>query len=127
MTEAGKTARDLFSNEIIYKYGETEKPKTNYPGLYASEEPETSTSPSLGLSDSPYKDNIYAAFTGASSKRDGATKYSSGYKQTYYYFSNSDLTSKKYYDDTTLDLLFSEITVLGLQCPFLAFSLLLPE
>lgn len=104
MTEAGKTARDSFSNGT-YKYGETGKPstKTNYPGLYASE-----TDSNLGLSDSPNKDDIYAKFTGTSFNSDGETKYSNGYKQTFYSFSNSDLTSKKYYDDTTLELLFSE-------------------
>ena len=106
MTEAGKNARDSFSNGT-YIYGKTGNPSTKkyYPRLYTSEEPETSTS--LGLSDSPDKDNIYAAFTGTSFSKNGASDYASGYKQTQYYFSSSDLTSKKYYDDKTLDLLFS--------------------
>ena len=108
MTEAGKTARDEYKNEDNNEYGKIGNPstKSNYPGLYASEEPKTKDS--LGLSNSPNKKNIYAEFIGDSSKSDGEKVYSSGYKQTLYYFSNSDLTNNKYYDDITLDLLFSK-------------------
>ena len=103
MTKAGKTAKNGYSNYELL----VEPSYSNcYPALYSQEEPTPACS--LDLSDWPNSDKGYDKYEPSIHYSNGNTKYPSGYKQTFYKFNIADLTSKKYYDDKTLELLFSE-------------------